>query len=117
MGQMVIVVVTIFAIFSLANLLYKMNIFALETTSSTKNEKSSTPSIGSDIDKTISAIKNGDTNSGKKQLSNIKDKIEENPDMFSGENHIEDAIQALKDGDSNRAIIHAQEAKILNAKL
>jgi hypothetical protein len=113
----IIVLVAIFTIVLTVNSLYKMNVFAQQSTDSTKSEKASTPSISSDIDKTIEAIKNGDSNSGKKQLSTIKDKIEENPDTFIGENHIEDAIQALIDGDNNRAIIHAQEAKILNAKL
>ena len=116
-GQIIICMVTIFAIVLITNILFKMNIFAEQPTTSSKSERTSTPSIGSDIDKTIAAIKNGDNNSGKKQLSTIIDKIEENPDTFTGENHIEDAIQALKDGDDNRAIIHAQEAEILNAKL
>ncbi len=45
-----------------------MNVFAEQSTTSTKSEKTSTTSISSDIDKAIAAIKNGDTNSGKKQL-------------------------------------------------
>ena len=115
-GQIIVFMVTTSAIVFIINSLYNMNVFAEQSTTSTKSEKTSTPSISTDIDKTITAIKNGDTNSGKKQLSSIKDKIEGNPDTFTGENHIEDAIQALKDGDNNRAIIHAQEAEILNAK-
>ncbi len=116
-GKSVIFMLIIFASVFIANNFYNINVFAQQSKDSTKDDKISTPSIGSDIDKTIAAIKSGDTNSGKKQLTVIKDKIEENPDTFTGENHIEDAIQALKDGDNNRAIIHAEEAKILNAKL
>ena len=117
-GKSIIFMLIIFASVFIANNFYNINVFAQQSKESTKNDKISTPpSIGSDIDKTIAAINSGDANSGKKQLAIIKDKIDENPDTFTWGNHIEDAIQALKDGDNNRAIIHAEEAKILNAKL
>jgi hypothetical protein len=114
--QIIVCMVNTLAIIFITNSFYNMNVFAEQSSTSTKIEKTSTPSLSSDIDKTITAIKNGDTNKGKEQLSIIKDKIEENPDTFTGENHIENALQALNDGDDNKAIIHAEEAKILNAK-
>ena len=115
--QIIVCMVNTLAIIFITNSFYNMNVFAEQSSTSTKIEKTSTPSISSDIDKTIAAINSGDANSGKKQLAIIKDKIDKNPDTFTWGNHIEDAVQALEDGDNNRAIIHAEEAKILNAKL
>ena len=63
------------------------------------------------IDAAISAIKSNDNHEGKKLLYEAESALEGKSDVVDAEKRIEASLQALKDGDTNAAISHAEEAK------
>jgi hypothetical protein len=65
------------------------------------------------IDTAISAIKNGDTEQGKKHLLKAEALLEGVETAVDPEKRIEAALKALKDGNSNGSISQAEEAKNL----
>jgi len=85
------------------------------STNSTKvNNATSTSSdnpIVKSIDDAIKAIKNGDKDSGKKSLLKAEEALEGKSDLVDAEKRVEASLAALKDGDNNAAISHAEEAK------
>lgn len=76
------------------------------TTSSTSDN----PVVKS-IDAAISAMKSSDDKAGKKLLYQAESALEGKSDVVDAEKRIEASLQALKDGDTNAAISHAEEAK------
>ncbi len=78
------------------------------TTTTTDNPNSET--IKS-IDTGISMIKSGDNDGAKKSLYQAESSLEGKPNQGGAEKHIEASLQALKDGDTNGALTHAEEAK------
>jgi hypothetical protein len=52
----------------------------------------------------------GDNDGGKKQLLSAEQQLEGKPNVSDAEKHIEGSLQALKYGDNNGAILHAQFA-------
>jgi hypothetical protein len=76
------------------------------TTSSTSDN----PVVQS-IDAAISAIKSSDNKAGKKLLYEAESALEGKSDVVDAEKRVEASLQALKDGDTNAAISHAEEAK------
>ena len=78
------------------------------------NATSSTPSdnpVVQSIDAAIKAIKDGDKDSGKKSLLKAEEALEGKSDLADAEKRVEASLAALKDGDNNAAISHAEEAK------
>jgi hypothetical protein len=63
------------------------------------------------IDAAISAIKSSDNKAGKKLLYEAESALEGKSDVVDAEKRVEASLQALKDGDTNAAISHAEEAK------
>jgi hypothetical protein len=63
------------------------------------------------LDEGIKAIKADDKSAGKKALLHAESALEGKSDSVDAEKHVEAAIQALKEGDSNGAISQAQQAK------
>ena len=63
------------------------------------------------IDAAIKAIKDGDKDSGKKLLLKAEEALEGKSDLADAEKRVEASLAALKDGDNNAAISHAEEAK------
>lgn len=63
------------------------------------------------IDEGINAIKADDKDTGKKSLYQAESALEGKSDAVDAEKHIEASLQALKDGDTNAAISHAELAK------
>ncbi len=100
--------------FALANTMYNVQVFAqansTNATTSTSASQQNSP-IASTIDKAINSIKSGDNDNGKKQLLSAEQQLEGKPNVSDSEKHIEGSLQALKDGDNNGAISHAQLAK------
>lgn len=72
---------------------------------------SSTNQINTQIDSAISAIQDGNTDEGRKQLLQSEKLLEDMPSAGTAEKHIEAALQALKQGDNSGSITHAEEAK------
>ena len=62
------------------------------------------------IEKAIKAIRDGDNKSGKKSLLEAEEALEGKSDLVDAEKRVEAALAALKDGDNNGAISHAEEA-------
>ena len=84
------------------------------SSSTTVNNATSTPSdnpVVQSIDAAIKAIKDGDKDSGKKSLLKAEEALEGKSDLVDAEKRVEAALAALKDGDTNAAISHAEEAK------
>ena len=78
------------------------------------NATSSAPSnnpIVQSIDTAIKAIKDGDKDEGKKSLLKAEEALEGKSDLVDAEKRIEASLAALKDGDNNAAISHAEEAR------
>ena len=78
------------------------------------NNATSTPSdnpVVQSIDAAIKAIKDDDKDSGKKSLLKAEEALEGKSDLVDAEKRVEAALAALKDGDTNAAISHAEEAK------
>ena len=87
---------------------------SISNSSSTVDNATSTQSdnpIVQFIDKAISAIKDGDKDSGKKLLLKAEEALEGKSDLVDAEKRVEASLAALKDGDNNAAISHAEEAK------
>jgi len=84
------------------------------SSSTTVNNATSTPSdnpVVQSIDAAIKAIKDGDKDSGKKLLLKAEEALEGKSDLADAEKRVEASLAALKDGDNNAAISHAEEAK------
>ena len=84
------------------------------SSSTTVNNATSTPSdnpVVQSIDAAIKAIKDGDKDSGKKSLLKAEEALEGKSDLVDAEKRVEASLAALKDGDNNAAISHAEEAK------
>jgi hypothetical protein len=84
------------------------------SSSTTVNNATSTPSdnpVVQSIDAAIKAIKDGDKDSGKKSLLKAEEALEGKSDLADAEKRVEASLAALKDGDNNAAISHAEEAK------
>ena len=63
------------------------------------------------IDSGISMINSGDTEGAKKSLLQAESGLEDKPNLSGAEKHIEASLKALKDNDTNGALMHAEEAK------
>jgi hypothetical protein len=63
------------------------------------------------IDTGILMIKGGDTDGAKKSLYQAEATLEDQPNQGGAEKQIEATLKALKDGDTNGALTHAEEAK------
>ena len=84
------------------------------SSSTTVNNATLTPSdnpVVQSIDAAIKAIKDGDKDSGKKSLLKAEEALEGKSDLADAEKRVEASLAALKDGDNNAAISHAEEAK------
>ncbi len=80
------------------------------TTAGNQSSSSSNPAVTL-IDAGISAIKGGDNDAAKKNLYEAEVALEDKPESVDAEKHVEAALKALKDGDTNGVIFHAEEAK------
>jgi hypothetical protein len=103
---------------SYAQTTYSNQTASSNTTSSaanaTGNNSTSLPSnnpVAKNIDEGIKAIKADDKSAGKKALLHAESALEGKSDAVDAEKHVEAAIQALKEGDTNGAISHAEQAK------
>jgi hypothetical protein len=84
------------------------------SSSTTVNNATTTPSnnpVVQSIDEAIKAIKDGNKDSGKKSLLQAEEALEGKSDLVDAEKRVEASLAALKDGDANGAISHAEEAK------
>ena len=83
------------------------------SSSTTVNNATSTSDdpVVQSIDAAIKAIKDGDKDSGKKSLLKAEEALEGKSDLVDAEKRVEASLAALKDGDNNAAISHAEEAK------
>ena len=63
------------------------------------------------IDSGILMIKSGDNDGAKKSLYQAEASLEDQPNQGGAEKQIEALLKALKDGDTNGALAHAEEAK------
>lgn len=88
---------------------------SISNSSSTMNNATSSASsdnpVVQSIDAAIKAIKDGDKDSGKKLLLKAEEALEGKSDLVDAEKRVEASLAALKDGDNNAAISHAEEAK------
>ena len=75
-----------------------------------QHQSSDNPVVQS-IDAAIKAIKDGDKDSGKKSLLKAEEALEGKSNLADAEKRVEASLAALKDGDNNAAISHAEEAK------
>jgi len=103
---------------SYAQTTYSNQTASSNTTSSaanaTGNNSTSLPSnnpAAKNIDEGIKAIKADDKSAGKKALLHAESALEGKSDAVDAEKHVEAAIQAFKEGDTNGAISHAEQAK------
>ena len=67
--------------------------------------------VAKNIDEGIKAMKADDKSAGKKALLHAESALEGKSNYVDAEKHVEAAIQALKAGDTNGAISHAEQAK------
>ena len=83
------------------------------TTSSNQTGNASSPNsdIIKSIDSSISMIKSSDSEGAKKSLLQAESSLEDKPNLSGAEKHIEASLKALKEGDTNGALTHAEEAK------
>jgi uncharacterized membrane-anchored protein len=72
--------------------------------------QSDNPTVQS-IDAAIKALNDGDKDGAKKLLLKAEESLEGKPDLENAEKRVEASLAALKDGDTNAAISHAEEAK------
>jgi hypothetical protein len=102
---------------SYAQTTYTNQTVGSNTSSSTANttgtNATSLPSnpVVKNFDEGIKAIKADDKSAGKKALLHAESALEGKSDAVDAEKHVEAAIQALKEGDTNGAISHAEQAK------
>lgn len=62
------------------------------------------------IDAAIKALNNGDKDGAKKLLLTAEESLEGKSNLQDAEKRVEASLAALKDGDTNAAISHAEEA-------
>ena len=86
-----------------------------QTNSTASNQTSTANGANSEtiklIDLSISMIKSGDNDGAKKSLLQAESAIEGKSNLSGAEKHIEASLKALKEGDTNGALMHAEEAK------
>lgn len=82
-----------------------------QTSNQTGASSDSNNDIIQSIDSGIASINNGDNDGAKKSFYQAELALEDKPDLSSVEKQIEASLKALKDGDTNAAITHAEEAK------
>lgn len=82
-----------------------------QTSNQTGASSDSNNDIIQSIDSGITSINNGDNDGAKKSFYQAELALEDKPDLSSVEKQIEASLKALKDGDTNAAITHAEEAK------
>ncbi len=82
-----------------------------QTSNQTGASRDSNNDIIQSIDSGIASINNGDNDGAKKSFYQAELALEGKPDLSSVEKQIEASLKALKDGDTNAAITHAEEAK------
>ena len=90
------------------------NSSSMFSTSNSTTANNTTPSnnpVVQSIDTAIKAIKDGDKDTGKKSLLKAEEALEGKSDLVDAEKRVEASLAALKDGDNNAAISHAEEAK------
>ena len=84
-------------------------------TTNTTNQTSTTNGPNSEliklIDSGIAMINSGDNDGAKKSLLQAESGLEDKPNLSGAEKHIEASLKALKEGDTNGALTHAEEAK------
>ena len=87
---------------------------SISTSNSTQvnnaTSQSDNPTVQS-IDAAIKALNDGDKDGAKKLLLKAEESLEGKPDLENAEKRVEASLAALKDGDTNAAISHAEEAK------
>lgn len=62
------------------------------------------------LDAAIKALNDGDKDGSKKLLLQAEESLEDKSDLQDAEKRVEASLAALKDGDTNAAISHAEEA-------
>lgn len=84
------------------------------TSNSTELNNSTSPSDNptvQSLDEAIKALNTDDKDAAKKLLLNAEESLEGKSNLEDAEKRVEAALAALKDGDINSAISHAEEAK------
>ena len=84
---------------------------AAATSNQTGSSSNSNNEIIQFIDSGITSIKNNDSDAAKKSFYQTELALEDKPNLTNAEKQIEASLKALKDGDTNAAITHAEEAK------
>ncbi|WP_458718915.1 hypothetical protein [Candidatus Nitrosocosmicus sp. R] len=89
------------------------NSIAITSSNQTNTTSADNPNneIIKSIDTGILMIKTGDNDGAKKSLYQSEASLEDQPNQSGAEKHIEASLKALKDGDTNGALTHAEEAK------
>jgi len=80
------------------------------TQANNSTSQSDNPNVQS-IDDAIKALNAGDKDTAKKLLLKAEESLEGKSNLEGAEKRVEAALAALKDGDINSAISHAEEAK------
>jgi hypothetical protein len=80
------------------------------TQANNSTSQSDNPTVQS-IDDAIKALNAGDKDTAKKLLLKAEESLEGKSNLEDAEKRVEAALAALKDGDINSAISHAEEAK------
>jgi len=80
------------------------------TQANNSTSQSDNPTVQS-IDDAIKALNAGDKDTAKKLLLKAEESLEGKSNLEGAEKRVEAALAALKDGDINSAISHAEEAK------
>lgn len=80
------------------------------TQANNSTSQSDNPTVRS-IDDAIKALNAGDKDTAKKLLLKAEESLEGKSNLEGAEKRVEAALAALKDGDINSAISHAEEAK------
>jgi hypothetical protein len=80
------------------------------TLANNATSQSDNPTVQS-IDAAIKALNDDDKDTAKKLLLKAEESLEGKADLVDAEKRVEASLAALKDGDINGAISHAEEAK------
>ena len=80
------------------------------TLANNATSQSDNPTMQS-IDAAIKSLNDGDKDTAKKLLLKTEESLEGKSDLVDAEKRVEASLAALKDGDINAAISHAEEAK------
>jgi outer membrane protein assembly factor BamD (BamD/ComL family) len=80
------------------------------TQANNSTSQSDNPTVQS-LDDAIKALNAGDKDTAKKLLLKAEESLEGKSNLEDAEKRVEAALAALKDGDINSAISHAEEAK------